>query len=229
MRITYYSHSCFLVEAGEYRLLFDPFLTGNPLAPVTSNDIRCHYILCSHAHDDHVGDTLQIAKANAATVIAPFELADYLAGQGAKTIDLMLGGGRDLPFGRVQLTPAFHSSSFERSGGNNLAMGVASGLLVTIDGEKIYHAGDTALFSDMHLIGRKGLDVALLPIGDHYTMGIDDAVLALDYLCPTLAIPMHYGTNHKIEVDPHLFAAKAAEAGHRVTVLRPGECTDLVQ
>lgn len=227
MRVTWYSHSCFLVESGPFGLLFDPYFTGNPSAPIQARDVRCTHVFCSHAHVDHLGDAVDLSRANDAPVVTGYELAEHLAAQGVKTIDLMIGGAANLPFGRVKATPALHSCALELEAGKNLPLGVAVGFLVTIDGKRLYHAGDTGLFSDMRLIGRGGLDLAMLPVGDWYTMGIEDAVLALEYLCPAVTLPMHYGTNEKIQTDPHAFAREAAAAGHRVVVLNPGEAFEL--
>ncbi len=223
MRITWYGHSCFLIETGTETLLIDPFLTGNPRAPLSAADVRCTHIFCTHAHDDHLGDTLRIALANKATVFAPYELAEYLMARDVTTMDLMPGGGAATSFGHVQLTPALHSSGLELGKGHNLPLGNPVGFLLTINGRRLYHAGDTALFSDMRLLARGGLDVAFLPIGDWYTMGLEDALTALEFLCPTVAVPMHYSTFSKIEADPEAFARRAGEAGHRVKVLQPGE------
>ncbi len=222
MRLTWFGHSCFLLETGTHRMLFDPWLNTNPVAPVKAADVRCDFIFCTHAHDDHSADVLEIARANHATVIAPYELAEYFAAHGATTIDLLHGGSASLPFGRVKLTPAIHSSSLELGDGRNLPLGEPGGFIVFAADKTIYHAGDTALFSDMRLIGRTRLDLALLPIGDWYTMGIDDAVDALDFLRPKLAVPMHYNTNDKIRVDPQAFVTRAAAHGHTVRLLEPG-------
>lgn len=227
MRITWYGHSCFLIETGDCRLLIDPYLTGNPVAPIASTEVRCSHIFCSHAHDDHLGDTVSIAQANRATVVAGFELSEYLSAQGLATMDLMPDGGADLPFGKVRLTPAVHSSSIELPRGHNLGMGIATGFLFSMEGKRLYFAGDTALFSDMRLFARGGLDLAMLPIGDRYTMGVEDAVTALEYLCPSVTIPMHYGTTGRLCGDPQAFAQLAQQAGHLVKVLKPGESFDL--
>ena len=222
MRLTWFGHSCFLLETGTHRLLFDPWLNNNPVSPVKAAKVQCDFIFCSHAHDDHIADALEIARNNRAPIVAPYELAEYFAAQGAATIDLMQGGSASLPFGRVKLTPAIHSSSLELGEGRNLPLGEPGGFIVTAGGKKLYHAGDTALFSDMQLIGRTGLDVALIPIGDWYTTGIDDAVDALDLLAPKLAVPMHYNTHDKIRVDPQVFVTQAAARGHVVRLLEPG-------
>jgi L-ascorbate metabolism protein UlaG (beta-lactamase superfamily) len=223
MRLTWFGHSCFLLETSTHRLLFDPWLDANPRSPVRAADVRCDFIFCSHAHEDHTADALTLSRQNQAPIIAPYELAEYLASQGATTIDPMQGGSVDLPFGRVKLTPAVHSSTLELGGGHFLPLGEPAGFVVFADDKKLYHAGDTALFSDMRLIGRIGLHVALLPIGDWYTMGIDDAVEALDLLTPKFAVPMHYNTHDKIRVDPQAFVSRAAARGHTVRLLEPGD------
>jgi L-ascorbate metabolism protein UlaG (beta-lactamase superfamily) len=227
MRVTWYGHSCFLLEMADARVLIDPFLTGNGAAPVHASDVACTHILCSHAHEDHLGDTLEIAKQNNATVVAPYELAMYLEAQGLQVEDPMPGGTVQFRFGTVSLTPALHTSALEQQNGHTIPMGAPVGFIVSAAGRRIYHAGDTALFSDMVLLSRPALDLALLPIGGYYTMDAADAVRALDYLCPRLAVPMHYGTNSKIQVDPRQFQTLAAEAGHRVQVLKPGESIEL--
>lgn len=224
LKITWLSHSCFLVEQDQWQLLFDPYFTGNPTAKTTADRVNCTHVFCSHAHEDHSVDVLEIAERNGASIFAPYELAEHFAAQTKCPVyDLMTGGSVRTDFGRVQLTPALHSSAKEMPSGKNIPLGEAAGFLVTIGSQVIYHAGDTALFSDMRLIGRTPIDVAFLPIGDFYTMGIDDAVVALEFLCPRLALPMHYNTNEKIMVDPHEFASKAAAAGHQVKVLSIGE------
>lgn len=226
MRVTYYGHSCFLVETARARLLLDPFLTGNPLAPVRAADVQCDHVLVSHGHEDHSGDALAIARANGATIIANYEIAEYFGAQGAKVHAMNPGGGHDFGFGRVKLTLAHHTSSVE-AGLNPKYMGVPCGLLVVADGRTLYHAGDTALFLDMQLIGRAGLDLALLPIGDNFTMGPEDALEALDLLQPKLAVPMHYGTWPVIAQDAAAFARAAAARDRAVRVLAPGETLEL--
>jgi L-ascorbate metabolism protein UlaG (beta-lactamase superfamily) len=222
MRLTYLGHSCFLVETASARLLIDPFLTGNPSALIKADDVTCDYVLVSHGHEDHSGDALGIAKRCGATIIANYEIAEYFSAQGAKTHGMNPGGGHDFPFGRVKLTLAHHTSSVE-AGLKPIYMGVPCGLLIKADGRTLYHAGDTALFLDMQLIGRAGIDVAIIPIGDNFTMGPEDAVTALDFLQPKVAVPMHYGTWPVIAQDPAAFAARAARSGHTVTVLTPGQ------
>jgi L-ascorbate metabolism protein UlaG (beta-lactamase superfamily) len=226
MHITWFGHSCFLLETGTHRLLFDPWLEGNPTASIRVAEVHCDFILCTHAHEDHCADALEISRRNHAPIIAPYELARYFSAQGAETFDPMQGGSIAFPFGRVKLTPAVHSSSLEQPDGRNLPLGAPGGFVVSAANKNIYHAGDTALFSDMSLIGRAKLDLALLPIGDWYTMGIDEAVDALDLLRPKLALPMHYNTFENIQVDPQRFVSLAAARGHVARVLQPGQTVE---
>ncbi len=223
MQLTYFGHSCFLLEFAGARLVLDPYLSENPHGRVDPATVPCHYVLCTHAHEDHICDALALARLHGATLVAPYELAEHFAAQGATTLDLMPGGGIDLPWGRIDMTPAVHSSALELPDGRNQPMGVPSGYVVRAEGHSVYPAGDTAVFGDMRLIGRHGLDLALIPIGDRYTMGPEDAVEALHLLRPRLAVPMHYNTTDKIRADPQAFAAAAARTGHRVRVLGPGE------
>ncbi|HEY4302359.1 MAG TPA: metal-dependent hydrolase [Candidatus Didemnitutus sp.] len=226
MRVTYYGHSCFLIEAAGARLLIDPYLTGNPQAAIAADDVRCDAILLSHGHEDHTCDALGIAKRNNATIIANYEIAEYFGAKGARTHGLNPGGGHRFPFGRVSLTLAHHSSSL----GEPLApiyLGTACGLLIAAEGRRVYHAGDTALFLDMELIGRGGLDLAMIPIGDNFTMGPEDALEALGLLRPTLAVPMHYNTWPVIAQDADEFARRAAARGRQVEVLPPGGILEL--
>ncbi len=227
MRVTYCGHSCFLVETGATRLIIDPFLTGNPVAPITAEAVACDYVLVSHAHSDHLCDALAIAQRCSATLIANYEIAEYFGAQGVKTHGLNPGGGHNFSFGRVKLTPARHSSSLDDNPLAPVYMGEACGLLVTAEGKTLYHAGDTALFLDMQLIGRGGLDVAMLPIGDNFTMGPDDALEALALLRPKFTIPMHYNTWPVIRQDAADFARRAGLKGHTVRPLLPGESLDV--
>ncbi len=226
MRLTYLGHSCFLAETARARLLFDPYLSENPAAPLQPQDVTCDYILISHGHEYHTCDALAIAQHCGATIVANYEIAEYFAAKGAKTHGMNPGGGFNFPFGRVKLTLAHHTSSVE-AGLHPIYLGAPCGILVQADGRTLYHAGDTALFRDMQLIGRAGLDVALIPIGDNYTMGPEDAVTALDFLRPKVAVPMHYNTWPIIAQDAGAFAERAAQAGHAVTVLAPGHVLEM--
>lgn len=227
MRLTYFGHSCFRVQIGAVRLVLDPWLATNPHGAVPLAEVPCDYVLCTHAHEDHICDALELARLHRATLIAPYELAEYFSAQGPACIDLMPGGGIDLPWGRVQMTPAIHSSAMELPHGENRAMGVASGYVIRGGSRTLYHAGDTALFGDMQLIGRHGLDIALVPIGDRYTMGITDAIDALALLRPRMAVPMHYNSHDGILADPHAFVARAAAAGRNARVMTPGETIEV--
>ena len=219
-RLTYLSHAGFIVEGGGARIVFDPFLTGNPLAKANPSDITADYIILTHGHGDHLGDSLDIAKANNATVIAVFELANYCSARGANVHPMHIGGAYTFPFGRVKFTIAHHGSSAP----DGTYTGNPAGVLLTIDGKTLYHAGDTALFLDMKLIGEmNAIDVALLPIGDNFTMGIDDAVKAVEFLRPQLAIPIHYKTFDVIDVDPGEFVEKVSRTGFKARVMEVGE------
>ncbi|RMG67402.1 MAG: metal-dependent hydrolase [Calditrichaeota bacterium] len=219
-RLTYLSHAGFIVEGGGSRIVFDPFLTGNPLAKAKPGDIQADYIILTHGHGDHLGDTLDIAKANNATVIAVFELANYCAARGANVHPMHIGGAYNFPFGRVKFTIAHHGSSAP----DGTYTGNPAGVLLTMDGKTLYHAGDTALFLDMKLIGEmNNIDLALLPIGDNFTMGIDDAVKAVEFLRPQLSIPIHYKTFDVIDVDPNEFVEKVSRTGFKARVMEVGE------
>ena len=226
MKLTWFGHSCFLLETATHRVIIDPFLDANPSSPVKAADLRVDFILLSHAHMDHCADALPLALKHDAPIVANYEIAEYFASKGAKTHGMNPGGSHAFPFGRVKLTPAIHTSSLEFEQPPRYG-GVACGLIVSADGLNLYHAGDTALFSDMKLIGAAKLDVALLPIGDNYTMGPDDALLALGFLKPKLALPMHYNTWPPIAADAADFARRAKRQGRKVVVLQPGESITL--
>lgn len=227
MKITFYGHSCFLVETGSHRLLFDPFINGNPKAKVKAEEVECDYILLSHGHGDHVADALEIAKRNDATIIANHEIATYFGWQGAKTHGMSTGGSFRFDFGRVKLTPALHGSSLELEESKELVyMGQPNGIVVESDGKTIYFAGDTGLFSDMKLIGdRHNVDLALLPIGDNYTMGPEDAVLAAQWVKAKKVVPIHYNTIPLLKQDPVAFAQELGRVGIEGVILDSGEST----
>lgn len=221
-RIQYLSHSAFLLEISGKRVLFDPFFTGNPKAPASASDIRPDYILVSHGHSDHLGDAVDISKSTGAVIVAPFELAMWCGKHGANIHDMHIGGGWDFEFGRVQLTIAHHGSAVGPDERLEYA-GNPCGFLVTSEGKTLYHAGDTGLFSDMKLIGEmNAIDLALLPIGDNYTMGVTDAVKAVELLRPKAVVPMHYDTFELIKADAARFATKANRHS-RASVLKVGD------
>lgn len=211
-------HAAFQVEAGGKMLLFDPYLTGNPKAAVTSAEVHADYILVSHAHGDHLGDAVAIARRTGATIISTAELASKCGQEGVEVHPMHIGGKRRFAFGTVRLTPAIHGSGVEG--------GLACGFIVDSHDLRLYHAGDTGLFSDMKLLAElEPLDVALIPIGDNYTMGIPDAVKCAEFMKPRVVIPMHYNTHALITADPYDFQSRveAAVPVTRVVVLEPGQ------
>lgn len=219
--ITYHGHACFGVKVNGTSLLIDPFLADNPLSDVGPGDVAADYILVSHGHGDHVGDAVAIAQRTGAMVISNFEIQNWMVAQGVeKTHPLHIGGGYDFPFGRVKLTIAHHGSALpDGSYGGNPA-----GFLLTLAGKNLYFACDTGLFYSMKLIGEEGLDVAVLPIGDNFTMGPDDALRAVKLLEPKVVIPSHYDTFEVIHQDPHAFVERVeAETSARGLVLKPGD------
>jgi L-ascorbate metabolism protein UlaG (beta-lactamase superfamily) len=225
VNIIFHGQSCVEIRLKQHTLIIDPFLTGNPQATVKAEDIKADYILVTHGHGDHVGDTLSIAERNDATVIAPNDLARYLGFEGAKTHGMGIGGAYEFPFGKVKLTLALHDSSYNPPGTKeNIYTGMASGFLLKVEGKTIYHAGDTGLFKDMKLIGKMNdIDLAFLPIGDNYTMGPEDAVIAAGYLKAKTVVPMHYNTFPVIEQDPNAFVASLEEEGIKGIVMAPGQ------
>ena len=226
MSITYlwYGHGTGLLTAGQHKLLIDPFFTGNPAAAIAADQAQADFILVSHGHGDHVGDAVAIAKRTNATLISVFEIANWAGAQGVKTHAQHLGGGHPHPFGYLKLTLALHGSALpDGSYGGN-----PCGFLLTAEGKKIYLACDTGLFGDMKLIGEEGLDLAVLPIGDNFTMGPDDAVRAAKLLQAKHVIPVHYNTWDLIAADAGAWAKRVeAGAGSKVHVLKPGESFEL--
>jgi L-ascorbate metabolism protein UlaG (beta-lactamase superfamily) len=227
--LTFIGHSAWRITHGTTDILIDPFITDNPSADkagVKPEDLNPTHIILSHGHWDHIGDTVAIAKRSGAQVIAVFELVNYLKSQGLENLwEMATGGGHDFDFGHVKFTVAHHGSATN----NGIYLGPAAGILLTLDNTTIYHSGDTALFSDMKLIGdRHPIDVALLPIGDNYTMDIDDAVTAVEFLHPKLTIPMHYNTWPPIAADAEQFRSKLEAKGFKAHILHPGESYQIV-
>lgn len=216
--LTFLGHSGFLIDDGTHAVAVDPFLTGNPLARHKPADITCQYIALTHGHADHFGDTIDIARRNDATVIAPFEVCEYCREKGLPEGRLDPGnpGGRVYSdFGYVAFTPAIHSSSYE-----GRYMGPSCGLVINIGGVKIYHCGDTALFSDMKLIGQIAApDIACIPVGDRFTMTPKLGKIAAEFIKPKVAIPIHYKTFPLLTNDISEFTPE----GVQVKVMEPGE------
>lgn len=220
VKLIFHGHSCWEVQ-GEYRLLIDPFLSDNPVANIGPKYFKTlDAILLSHGHFDHIGDTEEIARTTGALIVANYEIASHFADKGLKTHPLHIGGGWHFPFGFAKLTIAHHGST----GPNGEAFGNPAGIILHVDGKRIYHAGDTGVFLDMQLIAELNgpFDAALLPIGDNFTMGINDAVKAVEFISARMHLPMHFGTFPQIDVDAQEFARKVVAVGRSVTVLNPG-------
>ena len=220
-KVTWLGHAALSLDTGGFNILVDPFLSGNPSASLSPKEVSPDFILLSHGHGDHLGDTVAIAERTGAKVISNAELSDWLGKQGIKTHGQHLGGGYKHPFGYLKLTLAIHGSGLPDGsyGGNP-----AGFLLTTNDGKKIYMACDTGLFGDMRLIGEEGIDLAVLPIGDNYTMGPDDALRAVKFLEPAHIIPIHYNTFDVIAQDPNAWSMRVEnETNAKVHVINPGE------
>jgi L-ascorbate metabolism protein UlaG (beta-lactamase superfamily) len=220
-RVTWLGHAALSLETNGFNLLVDPFLSGNPAASVAPEKVDADYILLSHGHGDHLGDTVAIAERTGALVITNAELTDWLDKKGVPAHGQHLGGGFQHPFGYLKFTLAIHGSGLPDGsyGGNP-----AGFLLTTNDKKKIYMACDTGLFGDMRLIGEEGIDLAILPIGDNYTMGPDDALRAVKMLEPVEIIPIHYNTFDVIAQDPKAWAERVeSETDAKVHVIAPGE------
>lgn len=220
-KVTWLGHAALSLEIDGFNILVDPFLSGNPAASIPPDKVNADFILLSHGHGDHLGDTVAIAQRTGALVITNAELSGWLDKQGVPSHGQHLGGGFHHPFGYLKLTLAIHGSGLPDGsyGGNP-----AGFLLTTKDNKKIYMACDTGLFGDMRLIGEEGIDLAVLPIGDNYTMGPDDALRAVKMLEPTQIIPIHYNTFDVIAQDPKFWAEQVEnETSARVHVIAPGE------
>jgi len=218
--LTWLGHAAMVLEAGGKHLLVDPFLTGNPAASTTADKLPADFILISHGHSDHVGDAAAIARRTGATIISNFEIASWFTNQGLTGHPQHIGGGFQYPFGYIKLTQALHGSALpDGSNGGNPA-----GFLITAEGKKIYLACDTGLFGDMALIGDEGIDLAVLPIGDNFTMGPEDALRAARLIRAKNVIPVHYNTFDLIKQDARAWAKRVeAETQSKVTVLDPGQ------
>jgi len=225
MQISYHGHSIVKIKTGAYTILIDPFINGNKLTDLVVENEKPDVILLTHGHNDHVGDTVEIAKACDALVVAPNELANYLGFQGVRTHGMNIGGANIFDFGEVKFTKAFHSSSFTTEDNEFIYTGMPAGILFTAEGKTVYHAGDTSLFGDMELIGKRHpIDIAFLPIGDNFTMGPEDAAYAVELLNPKLVIPVHFDTFPPIEQNPEDF--RVLVKNHEVKVMKAGDIFD---
>jgi len=222
----FYGHGTQGLRTGGYQLLIDPYFTGNPSASTSADKVEADFILVSHGHGDHIADAVQIAQRTGALLIANAEVSGWLGKQGAEKVHAQhIGGGYQHPFGYLKLTQAQHGSGLPDGsyGGNP-----AGFLLTTNEGEKVYMACDTGLFGDMALIGEEGIDLAVLPIGDNFTMGPDDALKAVKLIKPKHVIPVHYNTWELIEQDPAAWAKRVnAETDCQAHVIMPGESFSL--
>ena len=223
--VTWLGHGCFEIQTGGKSVLIDPFFSGNPAAARKADEVSPDCIIVSHGHGDHVGDTVEIAKRTGALVISNYEISLWLEKQGVKNTHAQhIGGARQHDFGIVKLTIAHHGSVLPDGtcGGN------PCGVLLKLPDGNIYHACDTGLFYDMKLIGEEGIDLAILPIGDNYTMGPDDALRAVKLIGPKRVIPDHFNTFELINQDVQAWAARVrSETSAEPVVLKPGESCEL--
>ena len=224
MKITFHGHSCFIIEENSKTIAIDPFITGNPLAKISADQLNPDAILVTHAHADHLGDTIEIAKRTGALVVSVFELVGYCQSKGVENAHpLHIGGGADFDFGYVKLTIAHHGS-----GTDDGEIGNPAGVLLTIGDKTIYHAGDTGLFLDMKLIGEmNNITAALLPIGGNFTMDTKDALKAVEFLKPQIAIPMHYKTWPPIDTNPEDFIKGLDGTGVEGKIISVGESIEI--
>jgi L-ascorbate metabolism protein UlaG (beta-lactamase superfamily) len=219
MDIRFLGHAAFALEHDGTTLLIDPFLTGNPKAAASADEVAADVILLTHGHGDHYGDTVAIAKRTGATVVAITEIAGEIGEEGVEVVDTNLGGTAEFGWGSARLTPAWHTSTTPKG-----TVSTPAGLVIEFGDKRIYHLGDTALFSDLALPKRRGhLDVALMCIGGHYTMDRFDAVVAAEFVGADQVIPCHYNTFPPIETDAQGFKADVQNAGYaEVVILEPG-------
>lgn len=218
-KFTYYGHGTFGLDIQGYKIVIDPFFSDNPSTKTKPEDLKPDYLLISHGHSDHVGDAVDIAKNTGAKVVANAEIAKWMSARGADTHAQHIGGGHDYPFGYVKLTQAVHGSELPDGSYGGMPAGF---LITTGDDEKIYIAADTGLFAGMSLIGEEGIHLAVLPIGDNYTMGPDDALRAIKLIQPKYVVPAHYNTWDLIAQDPAAWKKRVeSETETIVHVMQP--------
>lgn len=226
MKVSFHGHSVVKIQTMGKVILIDPFITGNSQTDLIVEDENPDIILLTHGHNDHVGDTVELAKKSDALVVAPNELAEYLSWQGVRVHNMHIGGAHEFDFGKVKYTQAFHGSSYITEDKQIIYTGMPGGILFMAEGKTILHAGDTALYSDMKLIGeRHPIDLAFVPIGDNFTMGPEDAATAVEFLQAKAVVPVHYNTFPVIEQDPQIFKKLVSNA--EVHILSAGESIEL--
>jgi len=226
MKVSYHGHSVVRVVTDSHTILIDPFISGNEACDLDADTVDADVILLTHAHNDHVGDTIPIAKRTNALIVASPELADFFGTKDLNAHPMNLGGSHRFDFGIVKFTQAYHSSSYTDEDGTVIYGGMPYGILLTIDGKTIYHTGDTGLFSDLKLIGdRNDIDLAFVPIGDNFTMGPEDALVAADWIQAKTVVPVHYNTFPVIEQDPEAFASKVKTGEGKV--MKVGDVMEL--
>ena len=221
IELTWFGHGTWQISLPEHTILLDPFFDDNPSSPIKAAEVDADFILISHGHFDHIADAAAVANRTNATVVAIYEVAQWLAqnGEVKETIGMNIGGGVQLPFGHVKMTPALHSSQLP----DGSYGGEPAGFVLTLNGKRIYFACDTGLFLDMTLIGTRGIDLAVLPIGDLFTMGPDDSIEAIKLLRPKRVAPAHFNTWPPIEQDRDAWALRVKqETDSDPVVLNPG-------
>lgn len=227
MKVEYLGHSVLLIETNQKNIIVDPFVKGNPQCPISLNDLpKIDYVLVTHGHSDHLGDTVEISKRDDAIAISNFEICEYLETRGIKTHAMHIGGSFNFDFGSVKLTPAFHGSSINE-GKNVLYAGMPSGFLINSNGKKVYHAGDTGLTLEMQLLREEMVDVAFLPIGGNFVMDASDAVRATSFIMPKVVVPIHYNTWDVIKSDAEKFKVDVEKLNVQCVVMKPGEWMEI--
>ncbi len=227
--LIWYGHGTWGLESEGKLVVLDPFFTGNPAATVSADEVNPSTILITHAHVDHIGDSVEMANRTGAKVVTTVEIASWLNSQGVENaVGGNFGGTIAFEGGSAKIVPAWHSSSYTDADGNVVAVGIPAGLVVRFGGKTIYFAGDTCLFGDMALIGEEGLDVAVLPIGDHFTMGPADAVRSAKLLNAKAVVPGHFNTFPLVEQDGEAFISEIdKQTNSRGILLKPGESTEI--